>query len=116
MIKSVRNSRNVNKMNVTVKNVNKMSAIANVVIRYNNQHTCKILNSDVRRREFACSMLYLMRNGVDCNGECILPKVEIMNYILPLESFLPEFFGIRSKSITEGENLLKIELRRIHKI
>jgi hypothetical protein len=91
-------------------------AIANVVIRYNNQHTCKILNSDVRRREFACSMLYLMRNGVDCNGECILPKVDIMSGILPLESFLPEFFNIRSKSITEGENLLKIELRRIHKI
>eukprot|EP00961_Rhodomonas_salina_P194515 2625998-Rhodomonas_salina.1 len=71
----------------------------------------KLKHNDTKKREFACSMLYLMRNGVDARGECILPKLEIMSSILPLETFLPEHFKIRSKSITEGENLLKIELQ-----
>lgn len=91
-------------------------AVCNVMLKYNSQQTSKILNSDARRKEFACSMFYLMRNGVDCRGQCILPRMKIMGSILPLETFLPESFRIRSKSITEGENLLKIELCRIHKM
>lgn len=91
-------------------------SVCKVVLKYNTQHTSKILNSESRKREFACSMLYLMRNGVSCRGECILPKIPIMENLLPLESFLPEEFKIRSKSITEGENLLKIEIRRVNKM
>lgn len=88
-------------------------AITKVLLKYNNVHITKVLNNDVRKREFICSMLYLMRTGVDCRGECILPKIHIMSLILPLETFLPDNFKVRAKSITEGENLLKIELRHM---
>lgn len=71
----------------------------------------KVFNNETKKREFACSMLYLMRNGVDCRGECILPRISLMKYILPLEAYLQENFSIRSKSITEGENILKLEIK-----
>jgi hypothetical protein len=86
------------------------------MLKYSNSHTAKLLNSETRRSEFACSMLYLMRNGVDCRGECVLPKIDIITNLLPLESQLQESFRIRSKSITEGENLLKIEVRRLNRL
>ncbi len=91
-------------------------SITHLMLKYSNAHTMKLLNSETRRREFACSMLYLMRNGVDCRGECILPRIDMMAAILPLESQLQESFKIRSKSITEGENLLKIEVRRLNSL
>lgn len=90
------------------------NTVCRVMLLYHNQHTSKLLNSEVRRREFVCSMLYLMRTGVSCSGQCILPQISIISLILPLETFLPEQFNIRAKSITEGENMLKIEIRRKH--
>eukprot|EP00961_Rhodomonas_salina_P277330 3747689-Rhodomonas_salina.1 len=89
-------------------------AITFVMLKYNSNNTVKLINNDIRRKEFACSMLYLMRSGVVCRGQPILPRLPIIAALLPLEIFLPEHFGIRSKSITEGENLLKMEIRRIN--
>jgi hypothetical protein len=86
-------------------------SITHILLRFNGPHISKVKHNDNKRREFTCSMLYLMRSGVDARGECILPHLPIMHDILPLEAFLPEHFNIRSKSITEGENLLKIEIQ-----
>jgi hypothetical protein len=87
-------------------------AIAKIILQHTNAHMQKILGNEMRKREFVCSMLYLMRNGVESRGECILPQIGIISNLLPLENFLPLYFKIRPKSITEGENLLKIELRK----
>ena len=86
-------------------------AITQILLAYDGVHISKIKKNDTRRKEFVCSMLYLMRTGVDSRGRAVLPCMHIMHDILPLEIFLPEHFGIRAKSITEGENVLKIEMQ-----
>lgn len=63
-------------------------------------------------REFICSMLYLMRTGVTYQHKCILPKIDLLNAILPQQVFLHKIFGIRPKCITEGENIIKLDTRR----
>jgi hypothetical protein len=66
-----------------------------------------------RGKEFVCSMLYLMRMGITFRNQTILQKVEILNELLPMQVFLPSFFNIRAKSITEGENLIKLDIQRM---
>ena len=46
----------------------------------------------VRAREFICSMLYLMRTGITYQRRCILPRVEDLNALLPLQVFLYRVF------------------------
>lgn len=89
--------------------------ITKIMLKYNSKFLYKIINNDTRKREFVCSMLYLSRVGVHMNGEVILPKIEILRLVLPNECFLTSVFKIRAKAITEGENLLKIELREFKK-
>jgi len=66
-----------------------------------------------RGREFICSMLYLMRMGITFKNQKILLKLEILNDLLPLQVFLPSVFNIRAKSITEGENIIKLDIQRM---
>lgn len=56
-------------------------------------------------------LLYLLRVGVTCKGICVLPRIAHLTKILPSESNLFEFFRIRSKCITDCENLIKHLLR-----
>lgn len=65
-----------------------------------------------RGKEFVCSMLYLMRMGITFRNQTILQKVEILNELLPMQVFLPSVFNIRAKSITEGENLIKLDIQK----
>ena len=58
-------------------------------------------------------MLYLMRMGITFKNQILLQKMEILNELLPLQVFLPAVFKIRAKSITEGENIIKLDLQRI---
>ena len=59
-------------------------------------------------------MLYLMRTGVTYRNRCILPKLEILSLLLPQQVFLQKNFGIRPKCITEGENIIKLDARKIN--
>jgi len=59
----------------------------------------------------ATGLLYLLRTGVNCKGVCILPKLAQLGHMLPSEGNLAEFFDIRSKCITDCENLVKKLLR-----
>ena len=61
------------------------------------------MQNAMRYREFVCSMLYLMRVGITYQSRQILPKIEALNLLLPLQVLLPTMFKIRAKSITEGE-------------
>ena len=70
------------------------------------------MKQSARAREFVCSMLYLMRTGITYQRRCILPCVEDLNVLLPLQVFLHRVFHIRPKCITEGENIIKLDTRR----
>ena len=45
-------------------------------------------------------------------SRCILPRMESLALLLPLQVFLLRIFGIRPKCITEGENIIKLDTRR----
>ena len=64
----------------------------------------RILCHHSRRRELICSLLYLMRAGMTFREETILPQVAALEALLPQQIFLQSVFGIRSKSITEGNH------------
>ena len=71
------------------------------------------LQNQTRGREFICSMLYLMRMGITFQKRQVLAKMEVLNRLLPMQALLPTVFKIRAKSITEGENIIKLDIRRI---
>ena len=61
------------------------------------------MQNALRYREFVCSILYLMRVGITYQGRQILPRLDALHMLLPLQVLLPAIFKIRAKSITEGE-------------
>jgi hypothetical protein len=71
------------------------------------------LQHTTRGKEFVCSMLYLMRMGITFKNQNILQRVDILNDLLPMQVFLPSVFNIRAKSITEGENIIKLDIQRM---
>jgi hypothetical protein len=87
--------------------------ICNLIQTYGWHRVDRQLQNASRGREFICSMLYLMRMGITFKNQTILQRMEILNTLLPLQVFLPSIFGIRAKSITEGENIIKLDLQRI---
>ncbi len=46
-------------------------------------------------------------------GRQILPRMDVLHQLLPLQVLLPQVFKIRAKSITEGENLVKLDMKRL---
>ena len=87
--------------------------ICNLIQNHGWQRVDRQLQHSSRSREFICSMLYLMRMGITFKNQTILQKMEILNSLLPLQVFLPTIFNIRAKSITEGENIIKLDLQHI---
>jgi hypothetical protein len=51
--------------------------------------------------------------GITYQNRQLLPKMEILNHLLPLQVLLPVVFKIRAKSITEGENIIKLDIRQM---
>ena len=64
-----------------------------------------------RIRSITIGLLYLMRTGVQFHGIVVLPRCPVLQYVLPMESYLYKNYGIRSKIITETENLIKSIIR-----
>ena len=88
-------------------------SITSLLLQYGGQRVLRQTQSSSRCREFICSMLYLMRMGITYQNRRLLPKMEILNQILPLQVLLPFVFKIRAKSITEGENIIKLDIRKM---
>lgn len=88
------------------------SSILQVMLGMRTQNSLKIIANPEKCRLLVVSLLYLMRNGIQKDGKVILPKIPLLFHILPLEIYLPQHFGIPAKSITEGENVVKWELRQ----
>ena len=87
--------------------------ICNLIQKYGWHRVTRQMQHSSRGREFICSMLYLMRMGITFRNQIILQKVDILNQLLPLQIFLPSVFQIRPKSITEGENIIKLDIQRM---
>lgn len=88
-------------------------SITSLLLQYGGQRVLRQTQSSSRCREFICSMLYLMRMGITYQNRRLLPKIDILNQILPLQVLLPLVFKIRAKSITEGENIIKLDIRKM---
>lgn len=60
-------------------------------------------------------LLYLMRSGLVLHGTTILPCIQDLNRLLPLESYLYPCFQIKCKTITEVENVVKMHIRSLNR-
>jgi len=87
--------------------------ICNLIQNFGWQRVNRQMHHSTRGRDFICSMLYLMRMGITFRNQSILQKMDILNQLLPLQIFLPSVFKIRAKSITEGENIIKMDIQRM---
>ena len=88
-------------------------SITRLIVQHGWLRVGRHIQNHTRGREFITSMLYLMRMGITFQKRQILPKMPILNQLLPMQALLPSVFKIRAKSITEGENIIKLDIRRI---
>jgi len=90
-----------------------VSSISYLLLNFGGCRVARQMQNATRCREFICSMLFLMRMGVTYQKRQLLPKIELLNDYLPMQVLLPNIFNIRAKSITEGENIIKLDIRKI---
>ncbi len=57
-------------------------------------------------------LLYLLRSGLVHRSITILPQFRELAYLLPPENYI-NLFGVKSKIITETENIVKCHLRTL---
>ena len=57
-------------------------------------------------------LVYLLRTGVTHDAKVILPRIEQLCGVLPLETQMKAFFGVSPSSITDTENRLKFMVRQ----
>jgi hypothetical protein len=58
-------------------------------------------------------LLYVMRQGITSNNTALLSRVQILNHILPQENYIKHIFNVRSRVITETENMVKMAMRKL---
>jgi len=90
-----------------------VDAVAGLLLVHGGTRVARQMHHATRAREFICSMLYLARVGITFQGRQILPRIEALHWLLPLQALLPSVFKIRAKSITEGENLIKMDIKHL---
>jgi UL92 family len=72
----------------------------------------RVVLPTVKMQGFVVGVLYLMRNGIClCDSVEVLPRVEELRAVLPLENQLHARFQLSTKIITEAENTIKSTLR-----
>jgi hypothetical protein len=62
-------------------------------------------------RQLVFGLIYLMRSGVYCHNETILPKIVNMQFFVPRECYLRIIFDVSPSIITDTENKLKFLVR-----
>ena len=60
-------------------------------------------------------IVYMMRTGATFNNTTLLPRLQILTYILCHETSMKEALNIRSKTVTEVENIFKLHIRKLSK-
>lgn len=74
---------------------------------------CPLVIESTRFDLLVTGLLYLMRTGLSMREVSLLPRIPELSQMLPLESALQSVFGLRSKCITEVENVVKVNLRAL---
>jgi len=62
-------------------------------------------------RQLVFGLIYLMRSGVYCHNEAVLPKIVNMQFFVPRECYLRILFDVSPSIITDTENKLKFLVR-----
>lgn len=93
--------------------LNELSAqIGTTIAFFSTEMGMKIKSLDYRN--LSIGMLYLMKHGISMHGVHILPRMSILQKILPPESQLHRRFNFKCKNITDVENKIKLYLRDIN--
>lgn len=71
----------------------------------------QLLSTPQKAKGVIVGLLYLMRQGIVHRGLVILPKMESLTHLLPMEIYLESIFGTKSKVVTETENEVKRLIR-----
>ena len=97
--------------------INARRQVVLTCMRFLTPVVAKIQSSDSFRsfkyntRQLVFGLLYLMRTGVYCHSETILPQIVNMQYLVPRECYLRSFYGVSPSIITDTENQLKYLIR-----
>lgn len=76
---------------------------------------CKGVVTEAKLRTTVVGLLYMIRQGIIVHELVVLPRLQCLETLLPLENHLEPFFGVKAKCITETENVVKIILRSVTK-
>jgi hypothetical protein len=83
--------------------------ISPVVASIQGSHSFRSFKYNTRQLVFG--LIYLMRSGVYCHSETILPKIGNMQFFVPRECYLRILFDVSPSIITDTENKLKFLVR-----
>jgi hypothetical protein len=76
------------------------------------QH-CSGVNVNLRQPDFVLGLLYLLRCGVRVFDVVVLPQIAQLVHVLPSEQHLQPSLGVRAKVVSEAENCVKHQLRKL---
>ena len=82
---------------------------ASAAVLFKNKHF-KICRAN--QKQIVFGLVYLLRTGVTNDGAVILPMMQDLCSVLPLEAHLKSFFRVNPSSITDTENRLKFVIRQ----
>ena len=92
--------------------------LANVCAQAIFKFTCSMTTSsaaftlNLEAKTMIIGLLYLLRSGLIHRSITILPQYRQLVYLLPPENYI-NLFGVKSKIITETENIVKCHLRTL---
>ena len=82
------------------------------IVSFMAQH-CEPAPPCLKQPDFLIGLLYQMRVGVIVHDFVVLPRLPLLAYLLPAEQHLAAGFHVRAKAISEAENVVKHNLRKL---
>ena len=75
-------------------------------------HSNAVFTMNLDATTMVIGLLYLLRSGLVHKNMTVLPRCRALAYLLPPENYI-NMFGVKSKIITECENIVKCHLRTL---
>jgi hypothetical protein len=75
-------------------------------------HSNAVFTMNLDAATMVIGLLYLLRSGLVHKNMTVLPRCRALAYLLPPENYI-SMFGVKSKIITECENIVKCHLRTL---
>ena len=75
-------------------------------------HSNAVFTQTLEPKIMVIGLLYLLRSGLVHKNMTVLPQKRALAYLLPPENYI-NMFGVKSKIITECENIVKCHLRTL---